>query len=425
MGPVKCVNLSKVIVSLLHGTSDWKFLNENYETIQSLILDQIRLIKKGQSLPIYTIIRKTPLWIKIEEFGGYQTSDVLGIISNDTELVVTDSKKSDNQSDNYFEIEIPSLIAVPTSDFHFSCNSSHEIPELCSYRDESFIVRKCESVPNNVLFVPDIILSKFFKRLPKEKIILSSGSKFSNSYSGTYTFSADGIVREFESNQHSNETIISTSDGIIIKTSEIDFNQINRIKPLNIPMRNSFAELLLETFYKCVLFHGQAGSGKTKAAQDAIRYLNYSPNFLSQIIYIDLLTSSLNINFIEDSSIVFVIDHVDEYLQSQPEIEKDVTKFILFFKKILDFLQICKGNRVILISRSSEIFSKYSSIAMFQFDHIFTSENSKTWNFEANLEPLTSVFGLNEAISLLERFILNPLQFSNAYMANQMDVHSR
>lgn len=424
MGPVKCVNLSKVIVSLLHGTSDWKFLNENYEAIQSLILDQIRLIKKGQSLPIYTSIRKLPLWITIEEFGGYQTSAVLGIISNDTELVVIDSK-SDNQVNNHFEIEIPSLFAVPTSDFYFSCNSSNEIPELCSYRDESFRIRKCESVPRNVLFVPDIILSKFFQMHPKEKICLSSGSKFSNSYSGTYNFSVDGNVCEFESNQHSNETIISTSNGITIKTSEIDFNQTNCIKPLNIPVNNYFSELLLETIYKCVLFHGQAGSGKTKAAQTAICHLNYSSNFLSQIIYIDLLTSSLDFNFLEESSIVFVIDHVDEYLQSQPGIEKDITKYILFRKKIIDILQICKDNRVILISRSSEIFSYFSSIAMFQFDRIFTAEDSKNWNFEINPAPLTSIFGLNEAKSLLERFILNPLQFSNAYMANQMDVHSR
>lgn len=424
MGPVKCVNLSKVIVSLLNGASDWKFLNENYETIQSLILDQIRLIKKGQSLPIYTNIRKTPLWITIEEFGGYKAPAVLGIISNDTELVVIDSI-SDDHIYKRFETEIPPLISVPTSDFYFSCNSSHEIPELCSYRDESFRIRKCESVPRNVIFVPDIILSKFFKIHPKEKICLSSGSKISNSYSGTYNFSINENACEFESNQHSNETIISTPNGIVIKTSEIDYNQMNRIKPLDIPIKNSIADLLLETFYKCVLFHGQAGSGKTKAAQAAICHLSYSSNFLSQLIYIDLLTSSLDINFLEESSIVFVIDHVDEYLQSQSEIDKDITKYILLYKKIIDILQICKDNRVILISRSSEIFSKYSSIAMFQFDLIFKSEDSKNWNFEINPEPLISVFGLNEAKSLLEKFILNPLQFSYAYKTNQMDVHSR
>lgn len=400
-------------------------MNDNYEIIQSLILDQIRLIQKGQSLPIYTSLRNTPLWIKIEEFGGYQTSDVLGIISNDTELVVIDSK-TDDQSTCNPKIEIPSLFAVPTSDYHFSCNSSYEILDLCSFKEETFRVRKLDSVPPNVLLVPDLVLSKVFKISPKEKITLLPSSKLSNSYTGTYNFSVDGIKCEFEIDQHYNETIISTSNGIAIKTSEIDFNQINCIKPFIKGSKNAFTEFLSETLYKCVLFHGQAGSGKTKTAHEAIRYLNYSPTFLSQIVYIDLLKSSFNLKFPEKDPIVFIIDHVDEYFQSQSEIEeKDVTKYICLYRKIFDILQVCKNNRVILISRSSKIFSNYSSIAPLQFDHIFTLECSKNWNFEVNTVPLTCVFGLNEAKKLLERFILNPLKFSSAYLANQMDLYSR
>jgi hypothetical protein len=426
LGHVKCANLSKVIVSLLHGASDWKFLNDNYEMIQSLILDQIRLIKKGQSLPIYTNLRKLPLWIKIEEFGGYQTSDALGMISNNTELVVIDSK-FDNQSSHNSEIDkFTSLLAVPTSDFHFSCNSSHEIPELCSFRNESFRIRKLETVPPNILLVPDFILSKIFNLNAKEKITLSPSLKYSNSYTGSYSFSVNGNVCEFENNMHTKETIISTPNGVAIKTSEIDFNHINRIRPYIKPSKNIFTELLLDTFFKCVLLHGLAGSGKTKAAQEAIQYLNYLPNFLSQIIYIDLLKSSLNLNFSEEIPIVFVIDHVDEYLQSQSDIEeKDAIKYILLCKKIVDILQYCKSNRVILISRSSRIFSNYSSIVTLQFDRIMTFEGSKKWDFEVNPEPLACVFGLNEAKFMLERFILNPLQYSDAYMANQMDVYSR
>lgn len=410
---------------MLNEAEDWRFLHENYEIIQTLILDQIRLIKRGQSLPIFTDIRKTPVWIKIEEFGGYQSSDALGIISNDTELVVIDSCK-DNQNMDENDIKIPPLFAVPSTDLYFSCNPFQKIPEICSYQDETFRIKKSESVPPNVLLVPDFILSEIFQMKSKEKIILSPSYKSAASYSGTFNFSVDGNTCNFDYKQHEIETIISVSNGIVVKTSKIDFNQINQIRAVDIESKNVLATFLIETNHKFVLFHGHPGSGKTKITIEAIKNLNYSANFLSSTIYIDILTSTININFSNETSTVFIIDHVDEYLQSDSEMdEKTITKYVLLYRKIADILLVCKENRVILISRTSKIFSNFSSIAALQFDHIFTLENSKSWNFKVNQEPLDSVFGLNEAKKILERCILNPLQYSDAYKANQMDVHSR
>ena len=91
MPTAKCVNLSKVIISLSFETEDWEFLHENFELVQSTVLDQIRLIRRGDRIPIFTSLRKSPLWIFIEEFSGYQSIDTLGIISNDTELVVVET----------------------------------------------------------------------------------------------------------------------------------------------------------------------------------------------------------------------------------------------------------------------------------------------------------------------------------------------
>lgn len=349
---------------------------------------------------------------------------MLGIISNDTELVIIDY--NDDQGINRLDTEIPTLLAVPSVNFTFLCNPCHKVPEICSYRDEYFRISTCDSVPPNVLLVPDLILSDFFNLMPKDKILLSPGVKYSESYSGTFNFSLDESLCEFDPNQHPNETIISTSNGIVVKTSKIDFDQITQIRPLNLSKMNVLTQFLLDSSHKFILFHGQPGSGKSKNALEAVNQLNYDPKFFSQAIYIDLLSSPSNINVPEEKSIVAVIDHLDEYLQPHFETdEKNIMDYILLFKKIRGILQSCNENRVVLISRSIRVFSNFSSIVPLQFDHIFALENSKHWEFKVNPEPLTSVFGLNEAKYLLERYILSPLQFSHAFITNQMDVHSR
>lgn len=425
MFPAKCANLSKVIVSLPNETEDWQFLNENYELIQNSILNQIRIIKRGQILPIYTEIRNNPLLIKIEEFGGYQSPDMLGIISNDTELVVIDNNDQVQAMEDHHDY-LPPLIAVPTSEFYFSCHPSHKLPQICSFQDETFGVSKCESVPINVLLIPDVILSKHFKTAPKDKITLSRRVEASKSFTGTYQYNIDGKLCNFEPDEHLNKSIISTSGGIVITTSKIDFDQINQIRPFCSAPNNNFTKYLLKTSHKITLFHGQAGSGKTRMAHESLQQLNYNPEYLSKIEYVDLLTSGLNTDFPDDTPFTLIADHVDEYLQHGEDMdEKGIIKYIILCRKIVHFLGTCKENRVILISRSSKIFSKFSSIASLQFDHIFTFEESQNWSFNINTEPLSGILGLSEAIDSLERFILNPLQFSCVYKANQMDVHSR
>lgn len=404
---------------------DWKFIHEHNELIQSLILDQMRLIKRGICFPVYTKIRNLPIWIKIEEFGGYQAPDKLGVISNDTEIIILESDDKDSP-ENLHKFQFPRLTIVPHPGFEFICNSSLKIPDICSFQNHSFKIQKNDLIPNDVLLMPDVLLSKIFKIVPKDRIVLSSNFSKASKFNGSIIYSKNGSKIYFDPVKHSDETIISTPEGIAIKTNSSEPNQFHVIPSVAPNGFNELADFLQKTSHRLVLFHGSAGSGKTKLIHDAINQLNYSLNFLLKLKYIDLMNSDLIIDLKMDVSTVFFLDHFDEYLLRESESDEKITiKYSNVSKKILHFLQMQKDSRFILISRSSKVFSRFSTIISLPFDSVFKFESSETWNLNLKTEPLDCIYGLDDAKKFLEINILNPLQFSNIYKANQMNLYSR
>lgn len=420
------MNLAKVIISLPFEAEDWKFLHENFELIQTTVLDQIRLIKRGDRIPIHTSIRKSPLWIFIEEFSGYQSRDTLGIISNDTELIVVE--KTDNHMKNKLKEQNTSLIAVPSSQTRFSCNPSHNLPQICSFKDHNFKVLADERVPKNCIIIPHVILADVFKISPKDKIIISeANSDKSTPFSSFIHYTIDGSMPKLNPNEHNNETIISSSNGFSVKTSDSNIEQIVQLKCNDFKDLNDYAKLLRETAHRMILFHGRSGCGKTQAVRDAIDQLNFSPEFFSKLVYVDLLTSELDLNYnFNDSPISFIMDHVDEFLLEEAEVDEKVNKkYAQLCKKLENILLMHEENRVTLISRSSKLFSRFSSKISLPFDFIFTLEKQNSWRFKLNDASFDSVFGLSEAKSQLQYHILHPLQFADVYKSNQMNLHSR
>lgn len=382
-------------------------------------MDQIRLIKRSDQYPIYTNIRKQPLWIKVEEFGGYQPSNKLGIIADNTELVIIDT--CDIKTENNFDF--PSFIAVPHFGFEFMCNSQYKLPQICSFNDHYFKVLQNEAVPQNVLLVPEIILRDVFKLNPKQNIKLSDGSNISSiDYSNVVHYSVDGLKCHFNESEHLKESIISSPNGIAVKMPQTVSKEVIVIKSKVPGELNEFAQFLNKTLKKFILFHGSAGTGKTKCVREATQQLNFKPYFLYQIFYIDLLTSDFNST---QNSGLFLFDHVDEYLQVETEIDdKTIRKYVNLYRKIAELL-LQRNNRIVFISRSPKSFSPFSKVLTLPFDSTFSLETSKTWKFSKTSEELNCVFGLTEAKKSLERHILNPLQFSDIYHANQMNLYSR
>lgn len=420
-----CVNLTKVIVSLPFEAEDWNFLHENFELIQSTILNQIRLIRRGDRIPIYTSLRKSHLWILIEEFGGYQSPDILGIISNETQLVVVDA--ADSHVNHKTCEENLNLIAVPSSQLHFSCNPIHNLKRICSINNHSFRIVADEKVPKNCIFIPNVIMSDILKVDPKDKILLSiHNDENTVSFTSFIHYRVDGSKPDFNVLEHSNESIISAYNGFSIKSSQFNFDSTINMKRSNFDNLNDYAKLLLETSHRMILFYGQSGSGKTEVVLAAINQLNFCPEYTSKIIYVDLLTSELESNCYLNCPKTFILDHVDEYLIDDPDAdEKMKKKYAKLSKKLEWIAQMNTENRVTIISRSSKIFSKLSTTVSLPFDYIFAMEKANNWKFQMNRSPFDSLFGLKEAKSLLELHILHPLQFSNVYKFNQMNLHSR
>lgn len=420
------VNLTKVIVSLPFEAEDWIFLHENFELIQSTILDQIRLIKRGNRVPVFTSIRKSPIWLLIEEFGGYQSLDILGIISNETELVVVEA--SDSHAEHSIPEETILLMAVPSSNLHFSCNPIHNLKRICSIKNHSFRIVADEKVPNNCICIPNVIMSDVFKINPKDNVLLSISNDGTDvPFTSFIHYTVDGSKPEFAASEHCNESIISVYNGVSIKikSSSSNSDEIITIKTLNFDNLNSYAKLVLETSHRMILFHGQSGSGKTEAVLDAINQLNFCSHCKSKIIYVDLLTSELDSNYDFYSPTIFILDHVDEYLTDESDSDEKMNKkYAKLWKKLEWMLQMNTENRMTIISRSSKIFSKLSTKITLPFDYIFTLEKANNWKFQMNRDPFESVFGLKEAKSLLELHILHPLQFSDVYKFNQMNLYS-
>lgn len=400
-------------------------MHENFELIQSTILDQIRLIKRGDRIPIYTSIRKYPLWLLIEEFGGYQSPDILGIISNDTELVVIEV--SDSLVKHKTGEESVYLIAVPSSQFHISCNPIHNLKRVCSFKKHSFTILADDKVPRDCMLIPNVIMNDIFKINPKDRVLLTiSNDENDVPFTSFIHYTVDGSKPEFTAIEHSNESIISASNGFSIKSSNSYEDEIVKIKHLNFDNLNEYAKLMLETSHRLILFHGQSGCGKTEYVIDAINQLNFCPDYTSKIIYVDLLASELDSNCDFNSSTSFILDHVDEFLVDEPDSDEKMNKkYAKLWKKLEWIIQMNTENRVTIISRSSKIFSKLSTKISLPFDYIFTLENENNWKFQMNRNPFESVFGLKEAKSLLELHILHPLQFSDVYKFNQMNLHSR
>ena len=369
--------------------------------------------------------RKSPLWIFVEEFGGYQSPDVWGIISNETELVVIEA--SNSHLDPKKIDEIPLLVAVPSSQLHFSCNTSHNLPLICGFKDHNFRVISDDKTPKDCIFIPNVIMTKIFKIEPKDKILLSKiNDKNSVPSTSFIHYTLNESKPEFDPSEHANESIISSPDCISIKNSNSNRDEIVRIKCTSFDNFNVYADLLRQTSHRMILFHGQSGCGKTEIVHNAVNQLNFCPEYSSKIIYIDLLTSELVTNHNYNSSITFILDHTDEYLLQEPDLDENINvKYMKLCKKLESILQMHKENRVTLISRSSKIFSKFATIFLLPFDFIFTLEKLNDWKFHLNCDPFDSVFGLNEAKSLLELHILHPLQFSEVYKLNQMNLHSR
>ena len=393
---------------------------------QSTVLDQIRLIRRGDRIPIFTSLRKSPLWIFIEEFSGYQSIDTLGIISNDTELVVVET--ADNHMKYKALNEIIPLIAVPSSLTYFTCNPSQNLPQICWFKEHSFKVLADENVPENCIIIPNVVLTDILKITPKEKILLKQFNDKKNvSFTSFIHYTLDGERPDFNPIEHNNETIISSSNGISIKTSDSNFEQMIKLKTVDFTNLNVYARLLSETFHRMILFHGQPGYGKTETILEAINQLNFRSDYFSKIIYIDLLTSELDPNYsFNDGPITFIMDHVDEFLLEETDFDEKMNKkYVRLWKNLEYILSMHNNNRVTLVSRSSKIFSKFSSKISFPFDFIFTLEQSNIWKFNLNEDPFNSVFGLNEAKSQLQLHILHPIRFANLYIFNQMNLHSR
>ena len=409
-----------MIVSLPNSKDDWEFLHEHFELVQATILDQIRLIKRGEQIPIHTNVRKQILWIKIEEFGGYKSSGKLGIISNDTELEIIENLNKNIENPAIFRF--PTLLAVPHSEFTFKCNSNHKLPKICSFKEHSFKVLQDDSVPQNVALVPDLVLSRLFKIVPKHQFILSEGPNSPVAYSNICHYSVDGSDCLFEPSEHLNESIIETSNGIAVKIvkPEAEKNIIAQLTPSEF---NGLADFLHKSTHKLILLHGKAGIGKTKNIMEAINQLNYSCDFVKKTVYVDLLTSDfLSI----DAPAIIFIDHIDEYLQMESESSeaRSIKKYIILCRKISELL-LQKGNIIVCVSRSTKVFSNYSYILSLPFDYIFTFQKSENWDFNQNPMPLNCVHGLEDAKKSLEEHLLNPLQFSAIYKANQMNLYSR
>lgn len=411
------------MVSLPNGSEDWKLLYQDFESLQSLILNQIRLVKRGNLFPIYSKSRNTPLWIKVEEFDGYKSPEKLGVISNDTELVFIDSISEPSPNVSSF---VHSFIVVPTFGFEFHCNSAHGTPDICRFKDHQFIVRKCETVPQGVLLVPDIILKDVFKICSKEKIEICSSISEIPEFFSTINYSADGGICIFESSNHLIETIISTPTGIVVKSSN---SEPNVIIPLNTEKSfesNSFSEFISKTEHRIILFNGQSGCGKSKAIGDAIQYLNHSSSYLFKMIYFDLLeTSDLSFSNIEDFSVI-ILDHVDEYLLVESDSDDEVTKkYIRLCRDISDLVSMYKMVKFVIVTRSNKDFTQFLPKFPLRFDYSFSLQKFEGWTFDINLQPFEDVLGLVEAKLSLQRLILNPLKFYSVYKANNMDLHSR
>ena len=428
----KHVDLSKVIVSVPSGPEDLTFLHENFKIIESLILDQIRLVRRGDLVPIFTNHRNKPLWIKIEEFGGYQTPEKVGIIGNDTELIVMEEFETTLQIEN---LVISKLVAVPSSKFTFSANPCQRLPQICSFKGYNFKIEKDENVPIGILVVPDVILHMIFELLPKDIIALKHNSceDITDENCGLKHFSADGLLCEFDRKFRRKETIIPASNGIVVKTKHHDSEEIIYCKRIITKTLNKFSEMLSKSSSRLILFHGPAGCGKSETAIEAIDQLNYSYNFLLPIIYSDLITidekkfllqtqKSKNINHL------LILDHVDEYLKSDSDEadDKNAIKYMKLCHLISNIIEFNKRSKIVLIVRSLKSLSRFFSISSLPVDEIFSMEESKNWKFNCSVSSNTylNFRGLDEAKSLLERYILNPLRFSDVFRANGMNLYS-
>lgn len=441
MSTVKHVDLHKVIVSL-PVSADWSLVHANFEVLQAVILDQVRLVRRGDHIPLFTPLRAEPVWIRIDEFGGYQQADRLGILHNDTEVIVLSEPPTCETRDTCRE---QVLRVLPARSNYFAIHSSilHGTQHM-SLLNHRVRVSPDDTLPPGYLQVPDAILAEIFRLSPKSfvtvrlegdapdsrppprVILLSSTTGRDDPPSATHIHN---LLKT-----HPSETIIPLScDTFIVREpGDAGPTEIRHFTSLSRGVSNVLATFILEQMIKSnrrlCLFSGGIGSGKTRLVHEAIRFLDYSSHCPLQIGYLDALCDPLSASL--RPSQLIVVDHVDEFLdQEEDDTGRFASRRYMELCSLVETVLLQTDGRVMLITRSNRALAPHLSTHPLPVDCVFSNQPSwdgaprDTAPLRSTPAPLPLVLGLEEAKAVLAQHIFNPLRFASLYRANGMKAH--
>lgn len=401
MAPVKIAELKKAVV-LVDGEDHWMLLNKNRDSIESIILDQIRLMKRHQRLPIW--FGDQVIWIKLESGGEY------GLLGFDTELIVEQATEAVQVE----EIEM-SLIPGLRDGFYWKKSAG-----LYRIREETVRIQADPQIPEGFLQVPYYLLEHVFALPPKSKINCERVVKTKLEFPHQWTISHSAATNTFNSlNSFDFESIMFVAEGTaVIGSTEARKNiQYKEVKPIQF---DELATFLMKK-PKIALIEGDAGVGKTIQIQQAIMALNWRHEFPLIIKYYDMLSETPIIGN-ERFRTLYILDHFDEYFEEQEEAEPENRQKFLKIAKQINHATQTLDHSVAIIVRSCRNLTKYMrGCGMLSFDASFTCETVKNTSMTLIDSPaFDHVLGSQATLLRLKCLLFNPIKYEHIYAANGM-----
>lgn len=385
----------------MESEEHWRLVNENRDLIEGIILDQIRLMKRHQRVPLWFEDQNTMIWIRLESGGEY------GLLGFDTELIVEQASES-----SVIEFEITLIPGLRDGFYWRKAGGLHRIG------DEAIVnVHSDPQIPEGFLQIPYYILDHLFQLPSKSKITCKKVAKSKLEYPHQWIISLKEIDPAIVALQF--ESVVFVGEGAaMIGSAEPRKNIIYQKIPAP-PVMNELATFLLNES-KLLLIEGEAGVGKTAQIQQAISALNWNHDFGLPIKYYDLQSETPLLG-IFSSKCLYILDHFDEYFEEEGEEAKELDKFRKIVKQINHSTQTL-GHSVTLVVRSSRNLIKYmQGCGWLSFDASFTIEKSCNTSVTLTDSPtFDHVLGSQSALLQLKRLLFNPIKYEHIYAANGM-----
>lgn len=388
----------------MESEDHWRLVNENRGLIEGIILDQIRLMKRHQRVPLWFGDQNVMIWIRLESGGEY------GLLGFDTELIVEQAGEAAVVDENEFQM---TLIPGLKDGFYWrKAGGLYRIGE-----DAVVNVHSDPQIPEGFLQISYYILDHLLQLTSKSKINCKKVAKKKLEYPHQWILSSKEAKPVIVSFQF--ESVVFVEAGAAMIGSAVPRKNIIYQKIPAPPLMNELVTFLLNE-QKLLLIEGEAGVGKTAQIQQAIHALNWSYDFVLPIKYYDLQTET-PILANNSSKCLYILDHFDEYFEGEGEEAQELDKFRNIVKQINHSTQTL-GQSIALIVRSSRNLIKYMrSCGWLSFDAKFTIEKSCNASLIVTDSPaFDHVLGTHSALRQLKRLLFHPIKYEHIYAANGM-----